>query len=405
MGALTVHTHEVADPGDLLAYLPVDRGVAWVRHGDGLVGWGEAVRVEPGPGEDRIARLVDAYADLSASADVDDEVGLPGCGLVAFVSATFDARSHSTVLLVPQVLVGRRDDRAWVTTVDGADPDLTPQSLPDELADRVRYAGSSKPDVQWLEAVATAVARIAAGDVQKVVLARDHAVWSRAPFDPRRLARRLAARFPDCATFLVDGLIGATPEVLVHRERRDVRATVLAGSARRERDADADAAVGAALLASDKDRAEHAFALSSVRAALERHCHELHVDGEPSLLLLANVQHLATQVRGTLVDDVTALELADLLHPTAAVGGVPSDIAIAMIRELEGMDRGRYAGPVGWVDARGDGEFGIALRCAELAGARARMFAGAGIVAGSLPEDELEETRLKLRAMRHAFDA
>jgi menaquinone-specific isochorismate synthase len=261
------------------------------------------------------------------------------------------------------------------------------------------------PDVHWLEAVATALKRIDEGEVAKIVLARDHAVWSREPFDARWLASRLAERFPDCFTFLNGGLIGATPELLVRRRGDEVTSLALAGTTPRGATTAEDERLGAALLASDKDRREHDHAARSVVDGLAPVTSALSVSPAPFLLRLDNVQHLATAFTGTLSTDASALALAGTLHPTAAVGGSPTAAAIAMIRELEGMSRDRYAGPVGWVAPDGDGEFGIALRCAQLSGARARLFAGAGIVAGSLPEDELEETRVKLLAMQGVLGA
>lgn len=407
---LTVTTRALDDDRPLVDLLPVDDGLLWSHHDQGYAGWGTAVRLRPGTGPDRFVRAEQALAELADHAHLDDPVGVPGDGLVAFASATFDPRTAGSVLVVPRRLVGRHDGVTWETRIDGPElpgdvpgPSLLP--LPEPVRDRVRFAGSSLPDVQWLDAVAQAVKQIDAGALDKVVLARDHAVWSHHRLDPRWLASRLARRFPDCFTFLVDDLIGATPELLVRRTGRDVLSVPLAGSAPRGADADADAAAGAALLASDKDQREHAFAARSVAAALAPVCTSCSVSPEPFLLRLDNVQHLATEVRGTLADDTSVLSLLDRLHPTAAVGGTPRDPAAALIRRLEGMDRGRYAGPVGWVAADGDGELGIALRCAELSGARARLFAGAGIVAGSLPEDELEETRIKLRAMQGALDA
>lgn len=410
MTRLTVTTRPLDDDRPLVDLLPVDDGWLWSQRGEGLVGWGTAVRLQPGTGTDRFARAEEALAALAADAHHDDAVGVPGAGLAAFASFTFDPRTPGSVLVVPRRLVGRRDGVTWETRVDA--PDLTddvpgPASLPrpEPVRDRVRFAGSSLPDVQWLDAVAQAVKQIGDGDLDKVVLARDHAVWSHHRLDPRWLASRLARRFPDCFTFLVDDLIGATPELLLRRTGREVLSVSLAGSAPRGADPDADAAAGAALLASDKDQREHGYAARSVAAALAPVCATHEVSPEPFLLRLDNVQHLATEVRGTLADDHGALALVDRLHPTAAVGGTPRDRAVDLIRRLEGMDRGRYAGPVGWVAADGDGELGIALRCAELSGARARLFAGAGVVAGSLPEDELEETRVKLRAMQGALDA
>jgi menaquinone-specific isochorismate synthase len=407
-----VRTVPLADDRPLLDLVPHAHGgtsldaVAWVRAGEGLVGWGTAIRLDPGPGSARFAAADEALRTIDA--EVVDEVGLPGTGLVAFGSFAFDDDAAGSVVVVPRVVVGRRDGRTWLTTIDpdGAGPVPGPTTTPPAPAerDRPRFAGSSKPDLYWLEAVATAVDRIRAGDLEKVVLARDHAVWSREPFDPLDLARRLTARFPRCHTFVVDGLVGATPELLLARRGRDVLSRVLAGTTGRSDDEAEDAALGAALLASDKDRREHVFAAESVREVLTPWCDELSHDAAPRLLRLDNVQHLATTFEGRLRDGRSSLEVVAALHPTAAVGGTPRAEAVALIHELEGMDRGRYAAPVGWTDVAGDGEWGIALRCAELAGARARLFAGVGIVAESLPEAELEETRLKLRAMQAALD-
>jgi menaquinone-specific isochorismate synthase len=267
----------------------------------------------------------------------------------------------------------------------------------------VRYAGASAAEIAWLDAVDRAVRRIRAGDVEKVVLARDRLVYSDEPFDLGALVTRLRERFPDCYTFRVAGLVGASPELLIRRSGDRLGSLVLAGTARRGAgDAD-DQRIGDDLLASAKDLAEHRPAVASVRATLEPLTARLDVEDTPHLLRLANVQHLATSVTGTLLSPVDALALAERLHPTAAVGGTPTARALELIAELETIDRGRYAGPVGWVDAAGDGELAIALRCAQIDGARGRLFAGAGIVGDSLPESELEETRLKLRAMQSAF--
>ncbi|MBW3576804.1 MAG: isochorismate synthase [Actinobacteria bacterium] len=404
MTRLPVRTVAVNEDRPLLELLPDPDGVVWVRGFDGLVGWGEAARFDPGTGEDRFARAAEWFGQVVASARVDDQVGAPGCGLVAFASFTFDPSTSGSVLVVPAVVVGRRHGGSWLTLTGSAQvPSLVSVAVPGP-GDRVRYAGASKPDLRWLEAIAEAITRIEDGRLDKVVLARDELVWTRSPVDARLLTRRLHDRFGDCWTFLVDALVGATPELLVRRAGDQITSIVLAGSARRGDDVTDDVRIGEELLASKKDRHEHQLAVDSVRDVLAGRCEHLQVDNEPWLRRLANVQHLATTVSGRTREAGTALELAGALHPTAAVGGAPTDVAIDVIRELEGMDRGRYAGPVGWVDARGDGEFGIALRCAQIAGARARLFAGAGVVAGSLPEEELEETRLKLRAMQSAFE-
>jgi menaquinone-specific isochorismate synthase len=405
---LRVVTRRLDDDRPLLDLPPTADGAScWVRRGEGLVAWGTAVRIAPGPGADRFARAEAELRDLAAAADVDDEVARPGTGVVGLGSFTFEDDAEGSVLLVPRVVVGRRDGDTWLTTIDPDDaaPIAGPASTPPALVatDRPRYAGSSLPDLRWLEAVATAVDRIDAGDLEKVVLARDHAVWSGEPFDPLDLARRLTVRFPSCHTFVVEGLVGATPELLLARDGDRVVSRVLAGTTGRDPDEAADAALGAALLASDKDRHEHQLAADSVAEVLGARCTDLAYGAEPRLLRLDNVQHLATLFEGHLDVPASVLQVVAELHPTAAVGGTPRRAARALIGELEGMDRGRYAAPVGWTDANGDGEWGIALRCAQLSGARARLFAGVGVVAASLPEDELEETRLKLRAMQAAL--
>ena len=403
---MTLHarTVPVDDPGELIPRLPSPDGVAWVRHGHGLVGWGETLRVELGTGPDRFRRAAGALA----GAKVDDQVGLPGTGLVGFVAGTFDENDPGSVLIVPRVVLGRAEGHAWLTTAaEGTPP--PPADVPAKhalpMGTRLRYAGASMPELQWLEAVDAATKTLqAGGTLAKIVLARDLVAWTDTAFDPRLLARRLAARFDDCYTFTVDGLVGATPELLVRRQGRQVQALPLAGSARRDPAPDVDAALGAELLTSAKNQAEHRRAAESVVDALADVTTHLDADDEPWLLRLANIQHLATLVQGDLAStSTTVMDLVTRLNPTAAVCGTPRHEALAEIRRLELFSRGRYAGPVGWVDQHGDGEFGIALRCAQVNGSRARLFAGAGIMADSLPEAELEETRIKFHAMQSAF--
>jgi menaquinone-specific isochorismate synthase len=263
------------------------------------------------------------------------------------------------------------------------------------------------PGSRWEEAVAEAVAAIKAGGLRKVVLARDLFATAAEPIDVRVLLHRLAARYPDCFTFACDGMVGATPELLVRRADRQVSALVLGGTAPRGGDAAQDEALGSELLASAKNNEEHAYAVASIRDALGPLCDALEVEARPGLLKFPNLQHLGTQVHGTLADSEkpkSALALAAAVHPPAAVCGTPASAALELIRELEHMDRQRYAGPVGWVDADGNGEWGIALRCAQLSGRTARLFAGCGIVAGSEPAAELAETLVKFQPMRGALE-
>ena len=403
-------TRESMAPGALLGLLPAEGGLSWVRHGEGLVGWGEAARLEVS-GPDALAEAAAWWEEYTAGTAVDDDLGVPGTGPVLFGSIAFDPAAGTSVFVVPEVAVGRRDGVGWVTTVDGADPRPPAGAPPDDdgPAPRLRYADGALDPARWCAAVATAVRRITDGDLAKVVLARDLLVSADAPLDPRRLLRRLAARFPDCWTFAVDGLLGATPELLLRRTGRELSARVLAGTAPRGAGTE-DERLAAELIGSAKDRAEHELAVESLVRALDPYCTRLTAPAEPSLLTLANVRHLASDVVGTqrrrgARGRAELLELVGAVHPTAAVCGTPTEDAAALIGELEGMDRGRYAGPVGWLDARGNGEFGLALRCAELTGTSgARLFAGCGIVAGSDPVAELAETQSKFAAFQAALE-
>ena len=397
-----------AGVADLLALLPGAAPVSWVRRGDGLVGWGCAAVVQPsGP-----ARFADAdkwWTETVARSRVEDAVGEPGTGLVAFGSFAFAPEPGYSVLLVPEVVVGRRGSTAWVTTIGTESipaPRLEPADPPAAPADVV-FADGALDGESWMAVVADAVARINRGDLEKVVLARDLVATASTPIDLRYPLRRLATAYPMCWTFHVDGLFGATPELLVRRERGLVTSRVLAGTIRRTGDDEHDLALAAALARSSKDLEEHEYAVRSVADALEPHCSSMNVPESPFVLHLPNVMHLATDVTGVARDETTALELAASLHPSAAVGGTPRADAVALIAEIEGMDRGRYAGPVGWVDAAGDGEWGIALRSAELrdGGRTARLFAGCGIVGSSDPAAELAESQAKLVPVRDALGA
>ena len=408
VAAVTVTTVRSADAGPLIDQLPVEGALSWVRRGDGLIGCGEAARLEVS-GPDALAEAAAWWADYTATAGIDDPLGLPGTGPVLFASIAFDPTAGTSVFVVPEVTVGRRDGISWITTVGNVGPQVPAPPLEDAPALRLRYADGALDPATWCSAVSAAVERIAAGDLAKVVLARDLLVAADQPLDPRRLLRRLAARFPDCWTFAVDGLLGATPELLLRRTGRTLSARVLAGTAPRGAGADDDR-LARELLGSAKDRAEHELAVDSLVEALEPFCSSLTAPSEPELLTLANVRHLATDVVGRQRTRGSRgraglLELVGAVHPTAAVCGTPTPVAAALIGELEGMDRGRYAGPVGWLDARGDGEFGLALRCAELTGDRgARLFAGCGIVAGSDPAAELAETQAKFAAFQAALE-
>lgn len=391
----------MADPGDLLDHLPPDAPLAWLRSGDGFAAWGEVARLEVS-GPDRFAAASRWWQQLVDGLDVEDLVGVPGSGPVAFASFTFDEGPGRSVVVVPQVLVGRRDGASWITTVDGAGAGTPPE--PAAPVGRVRWSDGVVSAARYESAVAEAVRRIRNGDLDKVVLARDLVASAERDVDVRALLRPLALRYPSCWTFSVDGLVGSTPELLVRRTADHVVSRVLAGTIGRGADAVIDAQHASELFTSSKDRAEHEMAVRSVAEALGPFCADLVVPRTPEIVRLANVQHLQTDVTGRLNNGESALDLAAALHPTAAVCGTPTGAARSLIRELEQMDRGRYAGPVGWVDGNGDGAFGIALRCAAVSGSQLRLFAGAGIVAASEPGAELAETQDKLLAMRDALE-
>ena len=394
-----VRTRPVDVPGPLLDLLPDDRPISWVRDRDGLVGWGEVARWT-GTGPDRFADADEWWRAFVDELEVEDEVGLPGTGPVGFASFAFSDESAGSVLVVPRVVVGRRDGRAWITEFSrGAGPSTVRSVSPVRPSGTLRYSDGRLPVGRYRSAVAEAVRRMRAGELDKAALAHDLLAVGAEPLDPRFLLGGLARRYPTCWSFAVEGLVGATPELLVRRTGDVVASRVLAGTMWGEDRAER-------LLGSDKDRHEHALAVDSLADALEPLCAELTVPRVPQVLTLHNVSHLASDVSGRLdpVAPATLLQLAEAVHPTAAVGGTPRKVAVDLITELEQMDRGRYAGPVGWVDARGDGELGIALRCAQLDGPVARLFAGCGIVADSDPDTEVREAAAKLVAVRDALE-
>ncbi|HUV49006.1 MAG TPA: isochorismate synthase [Actinomycetes bacterium] len=396
----------VADPGPLLDTLPDSQVVSWTRGTDGFAAWGEAARFTVS-GPDRFAQAARWWKELCASLEIDDQVHVPGSGPVAFASFTFDDGPGTSIVIVPRVIVGRRDGASWVTTIGDAEAAL-PDPRPIRAAGQVRYSDGNVTSAGFERAVEAAVRNIAAGALDKVVLARDLVASTQNPIDARALLRPLSRLYPSCWTFAVDGLVGATPELLVRRTGDHVVSRVLAGTTPRSSDAVVDAQHAADLLASDKDRVEHELAVQSVSQTLGPFCSDLVVPRAPEVVRLANVQHLQTDITGRLANGESALDLAASLHPTAAVCGTPTGRARALIRELEEMDRGRYAGPVGWIDSRGDGAFGIALRCAQIDPddeRTLRMFAGCGIVAGSNPTDELAESQTKLLAIREALES
>ncbi|MCU1476047.1 MAG: isochorismate synthase [Subtercola sp.] len=458
-----------------------------------MAGLGTALRLEFS-GADRFTDACEAWRAVAAAATVSDPLGSPGTGLIAFGTFAFSAQSGaSSVLIVPEIVIGKRDGVFWVTRVrvqtedesapsdsgmpgaagatgagghpvpaagvplatasaatvspataspvaaspaaSSAASSPTPSAttllaatlLAANLSASTRsratvpsaavpaatsfgpeyrislQPGAAKPDT-YREAVEAAVGHINAGELEKVVLARDLVGHLPADSDLRRVLLDLALGYPDCWTFAVDGLVGSSPETLVRVDHGSVTARVLAGTISRGRDAEADHDQAVALATSPKDLDEHRFAVASVMTALTPHSRTLIASEIPFTLKLPNLWHLASDVEGTLSDGSTSLDLIASLHPTAAVAGTPTEDALRLIGELEPFDRGRYAGPVGWLGADGDGEWAVALRCAQVCEDGAiTAYAGAGIVSESDPEREFLETRMKFRPIVEAF--
>jgi menaquinone-specific isochorismate synthase len=391
------------DPIDLIRSLPSDDPVAWVRRGEGMVGWGVAARLQV-RGDETFSRAQRWWNRLMATAHVEDTVDMPGTGPVAFASFAFDSNGLSEVI-IPKVVLGTRGGQSWITTVGNVEPALAPVSVA-QAPSSVEWSQGSLSEADWKAAVASAVARINGGELDKVVLARDVIAHVEGELDVRYLIQQLVDQYPTCWTFVVQNLFGSTPELLVRRTGDLVTSRVLAGTVKRRADGSSDAELASTLLRSEKDLSEHEYAVHSVARALAAHCTDLEVPEQPHVLELTNVQHLATDITGQLAIEAPILALVASLHPTAAVCGTPTERAKTVISELEGMNRKRYAGPVGWFDHRGDGEFGIALRCAEINAEEktVRAFAGCGIVAGSEPDLELAESMAKLTPVRNALN-
>lgn len=357
-----------------------------------LVGWGERFRADA-VGPRRFDDLNAAFAEFTAGVDDDPTT------IIAFVTVSFaDDSEASSTLIVPEVL-GRWSNGTLTITPDAPLPAPSAPADFEELD--VRPGRLTREG--YRRAVAAAVERIVGGELDKVVLARDLEASGPDPVDVAAVLTRLQAANPTTWTFHIDGLIGSSPEMLVATRGRAVRSHVLAGSANVTGDTGVDDQTATRLAASAKDHAEHLYAARSVLDRLGEVADVTSVD--PVVIRLPRIMHLATDVTGVLREPLSALEVAGLLHPSAAVCGTPTDVAAQVLAELEGFDRGRYAGPVGWVTAAGDGEFAIALRCGQISddGCAVRLFAGGGIVSGSVPNDELAETAQKFLPMYEAL--
>ncbi|MDQ0819814.1 menaquinone-specific isochorismate synthase [Arthrobacter sp. V4I6] len=426
--SLTVPLDAESFPGGLPSFLVRDDVLCWTRREAGLVGFGEIARFTA-TGPERFLEADIWWRHLVLEAEITDAVDCPGTGPVAFGSFAFSkASAHESRLIVPEIVVGLRDGKAWLTQLTADDGGLTEAGaraaldrwldtaavvLPVDVAAQVpareaKLATGSLSEDDWMAAVAAGVAEIRTGALEKLVLARDIVATVPDGVNAAEILRQLAVRYRECWTYGVDGLVGATPEMLIQVEGRTAQARVLAGTLDRR---DAEGMAGPplefaerVLAGSEKQRHEHDIAIQSLTTQLAPFSEALNAHSEPFILELPNVWHLASDVKAELAEVEghvpTCLALINALHPTAAVCGTPTTVAGALIRKLEHLDRGPYAGPVGWLDAAGNGEWGIALRGAVIESADSvRLYAGCGVVEGSAPEAELAETWAKFRPM------
>ncbi|MGX1159967.1 isochorismate synthase [Arthrobacter sp. SLBN-100] len=447
---LTVPLDRQQFAGGLPSFLVRDDVLCWSRREAGLVGFGEIARFTA-TGPERFLEADIWWRHLVLEAEISDSVELPGTGPVAFGSFAFSKTSaHESRLIVPEIVVGVRDGQVWLTqltfddgsltregalaaldrwlgggsaagsTTAAADPagDGTSGNVPARaggavvrplpLAAGATLHTGSLDEEDWKAAVAAGVAEIRTGALEKLVLARDIVATVPTGVNAAKVLRELAGRYRECWTYGVDGLVGATPEMLIQVEGRTAQARVLAGTLDR-RDAHGEDGLPMdyatrVLAGSEKQRHEHEIAIQSLTTQLAPFSEAMNAHDEPFILELPNVWHLASDVKAELAEVEghvpTCLALINALHPTAAVCGTPTQVAGALIRKLEHLDRGPYAGPVGWLDAAGNGEWGIALRGAVIEGPETvRLYAGCGIVDGSQPEAELAETWAKFRPM------
>ena len=401
---IPVTTTRLGEHLPLLDLLPDAQPFAWVRGSEGLVGWGvHATTTVSGP--HRFADARHWWQKQLESFAVTNTVHGNGTGPVLFSSFSFSPEDVS-VLVIPKVIVGKKGDKSWITWIGSEPQPVLSSQTPQLSKSAVEWQVNETSDELWKSRVQTAIDRIQADALDKVVLARDAVGTSKSTIDARAILRTLAAEYPSTWKFSISGLVGATPELLLRLTRGMITSRVLAGTISKTGDDERDLALAASLARSSKDLEEHEYAVRSVADAIEPFCTSINVPESPFVLHLANVMHLATDVTGALAETlahVDAFTILEQLHPSAAVCGTPRPKAAALISEIEGMPRGRYAGPVGWIDAAGDGELGIALRCGQINGDSIRIFAGCGIVAGSDPGKELAESEAKFVPMRSAL--
>ena len=364
-----------------------------------IVASGAALRLSA-TGEERTQKLADGWRQVIADSQVFDESDSDSPGLIALTSITFDSQSkEESILVVPAETFVLSDKACFRIT---AQVEEEPQSV---QAVHGEFRTGLQTDEKFLSSVESALAAIEKGQIEKVVLAKDLILPISSEPDLGEPLRRLHKRYPDCWTYKIGNVFGASPELLLKAEDGQVSARVLAGTAGRGTDPDVDKAIADGLAHSLKNKHEHLYAVQSLISELEPFCENVEFDEEPFSLALPDLWHLATDVRGTLKPQFTLLDVIQKLHPTAAVAGTPREQAITLIRELEPFDRGGYAGPVGWLSSNGSGEIAIALRGGVIEENQIRAIAGCGIVSESTPQAELDETELKFKAVRWAFQS
>ena len=391
---LSISVRKIAVPEKL----DLENRSVFLRQGQLILAQGEVLRIEAF-GADRISELAAKWKELVANTAIDNQVGLPGSGMIGLTSITFSEHSLApSVLYVPKTAIVIRGENAFEIAADAesvGEPELKKPS-------GVFLQGDLSAS-RFKELVHEAVGIIATSELDKVVLSRDLVMPISQRPDLSDAVSRLHERYPHCWTYAIGDVFGASPELLLRAEAGEVSARVLAGTAGRGTDPDVDRAIAEGLAHSHKNRHEHDYAAQSMVERLEPFCEIVEADSEPFSLALPDLWHLATDVRGKLKPGVSLLDVIAELHPTAAVAGTPRLRAQQLIAELEPYDRAGYAGPVGWLSSDGSGELAIALRGGVIEQDQIRAFAGCGIVEESDPQAELDETELKFRAVRHAF--
>ncbi|CAB4610477.1 MAG: isochorismate synthase [Actinobacteria bacterium] len=384
-----------------------DVSTTWIRGDEGLVGFGVYKKYEVS-GEDRFKEAHKWWQQILSEFTIQNNVHGIGTGPILFTSFAFDPKDTSE-LIIPKIIIGQRNGKSWITWIgDQKQPEIKKIEISPQSGE-ITWANGTVEEEKWRNQVSKAIDAIKSGRLEKVVLARDLKANSTTKIDLNNLLQKLEIEYPSTWVFLVDGLVGATPELLVRLNKSLITSRVLAGTIQKTGNEDRDLALAASLAKSSKDLEEHEYAVKSVADSLAPFCSSTNVPESPFVLHLSNVMHLATDVTGVLNDSAKQADIFTLienLHPTAAVCGTPTNVAKKLISELETMNRSRYAGPVGWIDAQGDGEIAIALRCGELSDdyKSIRIFAGCGIVAGSDPITEYAESQAKLMPMRTALE-